>query len=323
MDLNNFPNLMRNPISRANDGVFWAYHRLRSSWPVWYYLLNYRSRREWRKYNSENPLNAVQEKLAAVLQQDGIAVTHITELFPESDIFNKLSQYASSLAAAPSAREKIAALETCAVKAKGDLIVHLLGGYGGIKPVLSLPDPFIKFILSEKILGIAGAYLGSLPKFKMFSLHSTILRPENATPQFSQRWHRDPDDKKIVKVFLYLSDVLDERAGPFQYVIGSQHGGRWRNFYPQLPPVGRYPPDGEVERAVPKDNIRVCTGKAGAMIFCDTSGLHRGGYSTGERRLMFAGTFTSAASIQPQNFILEETSDLEALPTLAHLTLSK
>jgi len=301
---------------------YWIYHRLRNIWPVWCYLLNHQSRHVWQEYAPRHPLNAAQEKLAAGLRRDGITVTHITELFPETDIFNKLFQYAGSLATVPLAQEKIAALEAGRVSAKGDLIVHLLGGYGGTQPVLSLSDPFIQFILSSGILQIVGVYLGSLPKFKMFSLHSTILRPENAPPQFSQRWHRDPDDKKIVKVFLYLSDVSDEQAGPFKYVLGSQHGGRWRNFYPQLPPVGRYPPDGEVERAIPKDHIRICTGKAGTMIFCDTSGLHRGGYSTKERRLMFAGTFVTNASIQPRNYFFEDDISSSDISPLARYAIS-
>ena len=107
------------------------------------------------------------------LRQNGIATAHISELFiqplpesrkhkpavtagfPETDIFSKLREYATSLAAAPAAREKIAALEAGRVSAKGDLIVHLLGGYGGIQPVLSLSDPFIQFILSERILEIS------------------------------------------------------------------------------------------------------------------------------------------------------------------------
>ena len=38
---------------------------------------------------------------------------------------------------------------------------------------------------------------------------------------------------------------------------------------------------------VPKNDIRVCTGRAGTVVFCDTTTLHRGGYATKSERTMF------------------------------------
>ena len=46
----------------------------------------------------------------------------------------------------------------------------------------------------------------------------------------SQRWHRDPDDDHIVKMFIYLSDVAEE-AGPFEYVRDSAAGGRYGDLF--------------------------------------------------------------------------------------------
>ncbi len=69
--------------------------------------------------------------------------------------------------------------------------------------------------------------------------------PEAIDRVASQRWHRDYNDKHLLKVFLYMSDV-DEAAGPFEYVPGNMIGGAtgfadvfpWEIFGEDL-----YPPD--------------------------------------------------------------------------------
>lgn len=307
-----------NFIKDQSSPLFWPYHRLRSSWPVWFYFLNRKPRYLWRRHSRGRLLSSAQEEIVSELRRNGIAVTHINKLFPE-ERYRKLEEYGRELWTSPEAEERISRQEQNPAGAKDDLIVHLFGGYSGIVPELDLEDPFSAFILDDGILEIAGAYFGACPVFRMFSLHSTVLVPPSSPAVFSQRWHRDPDDKKIVKVFLYLSDVPDEGAGPFSYIRGSQLGGKRRGLFPQIPPVGRYPKPGEVEKIVPPGDIEICRGRAGTLIFCDTSGLHRGGYSTKKRRLMFAGTFVTAASIQPKNYILKNKRD--SLSLLASFAL--
>ena len=99
----------------------------------------------------------------------------------------------------------------------------------------------------------------------------------------------------MCKFFIYLNDV-DETSGPFTYVKGSNLGGRWRNVYPQRPPMGSYPLAGAVDAVVSATDVRPCTGKAGTVIFADTSGLHKGGYATAKERIMFMAGFITSAS---------------------------
>ena len=75
--------------------------------------------------------------------------------------------------------------------------------------------------------------------------------PEGSEAVSSQRWHRDPEDRKLCKVFIYLNDV-DENAGHFTYVKGSHYLGKWGKLFPQKPPKGFYPPSGAVENIVSK-----------------------------------------------------------------------
>ena len=51
-------------------------------------------------------------------------------------------------------------------------------------------------------------------------------RRPGSTRVSSQRWHRDYNDERLVKVFIYLTDV-DEDTGPLEYVPGSTLGGEY------------------------------------------------------------------------------------------------
>jgi hypothetical protein len=103
-------------------------------------------------------------------------------------------------------------------------------------------------------------------------------------------------------VFLYLSDVNDVGAGPFTYLRGSQQGGPYRKHYPQKFPQGSYPPAGAVEKLADPKDILTCLGRAGTIIFADTSGLHKGGFSTTTARLMYTAGFSSFASHCPRMY---------------------
>ena len=129
-----------------------------------------------------------------------------------------------------------------------------------------------------------------------------------AAPIDSQRWHRDPEDKIVVKMFLYLNDV-DEKTGPFMYVRGSHHLGKYKNLFPTAPPAGSYPPLGSVEEKISKGDINIKTGRAGTIIFCETSGLHKGGYATEKERLMFTAIYASKVATSPKVYKFPENFD--------------
>jgi hypothetical protein len=93
----------------------------------------------------------------------------------------------------------------------------------------------------------------------------------------SQRWHRDPEDRRKVRTFLYFSEV-DKDAGAMEYLSGSQCGGPYENVFRWDGPLGiPYPPEGGVERLIPASQRLILRGPAGTLIFCDTAGFHRGG----------------------------------------------
>lgn len=265
---------------RYGRPLLWPYYAVRTSWPVWFYVLNREGRRFYR--NSPPVLSDVQKRLVKDLNEKGIAVTHLNELFPREDILTGLKVYL--------AKERGQA----EVK-KGKEYLRLLWETGG---PLQLNHPFISFTLNQRIVEIVSVYLEQYPKFRHAFAAITMPVGEDTKAVKSQRWHRDFEDKKLCKVFLYLTDV-DETAGPFNYVLESNFANRWGRIFPQRPPVGFYPADGAVEKAIPAEYHKVCTGRAGTIIFADTAGLHRGGYATQKERIMFTATFTSKAAFTP------------------------
>jgi len=116
----------------------------------------------------------------------------------------------------------------------------------------------------------------------------------------SQLWHRDLEEKKMIKVFIYLNDV-NENNGPFFYVKGSQPSGKSKisKFAPQYLPKGSYPDEATVKNTILLDQIVCAKGKAGTIIFCDTAGLHKGGFVVEGERKMITGFFPSKKWSEP------------------------
>jgi phytanoyl-CoA dioxygenase PhyH len=151
--------------------------------------------------------------------------------------------------------------------------------------------------VSRRVLDVANAYLRMWAKLTYVDLWYTAPQPPGAERAASQLWHRDFDDKHLLKVFLYLVDV-DEDAGPFEYVAGSQPGGRHREPRQWGPmQTGRFSEE-EVANHVPTDEIKTFTAPRGTMIFCNTSGLHRGGFATAHPRALATATYCSPASLK-------------------------
>ena len=91
---------------------------------------------------------------------------------------------------------------------------------------LGLDDPWFRVVASHRLLDLANAYLEMWSKLEYVDVWYSVPQPAAAERISSQRWHRDYDDKHLLKVFLYLVDV-DEQMGPFQFVAGSQPGGQY------------------------------------------------------------------------------------------------
>lgn len=267
---------MRYFIIKFKEAILRIFYTIIWFEPIWFFL-----NREGRRifFQERLKFGPLEKRIASDLKRDGIAITHISELFPGKNFLPELQKFSYE------ARSK------AEVSRKKKFLLDLWGS----NPIIDLDEPFVKLSLETLVLNIVSKYLAVCPKFYYYLLNVALPVPEGERAVQSQRWHRDPEDKKMCKMFIYLNDV-DEETGPFFYVKGSQYGGKWRYFYPQAPPHGVYPPEGALENTIPQSEIFTAVGRAGTIIFCDTSGLHKGGYAKARERIMFTAGFITKAS---------------------------
>lgn len=161
---------------------------------------------------------------------------------------------------------------------------------------LGLDHAWLRASLSPHMLAVANAYLRMWAKLSYVDLWYTVPQPAEAERVASQLWHYDFDDRHLLKAFLYLDDV-DRDTGPFEYVAGSQPGGPHHDVRPWRPMGYGRVPEEDVRRNVPDEAIRTFAAPRGTIIFCNTSGLHRGGFATARARVLATATYCSPASL--------------------------
>src|SRR4029079_2990775 len=63
-------------------------------------------------------------------------------------------------------------------------------------------------------------------------------------------------------------------------------------------PLGQNSPtEEELESRIPASAVQTFTGPAGTLLFCNTAGFHRGGFSTTQPRVLATATYSSPASL--------------------------
>ncbi len=182
-----------------------------------------------------------------------------------------------------------------------DFLIHLASFEEG----LPADHVLLKLALDPKLLEIVSRYLGLWPC--LHSVGAWLNYPTNDPAALSQLWHRDPEDLRLVKVFIYLSDV-GEQSGPFTYIPETHPFGRAAVVARKYEKKKRLP-DEQMQRLFPPESWRVCTGPAHTMILADTIGYHRGGKPTEGHRTLITFTYTSALSFvdRPMRIVGEPT----------------
>jgi hypothetical protein len=158
--------------------------------------------------------------------------------------------------------------------------------------VHSADRAIIQLALDPKLLEIVASYLGLWPKLD--AVHAWLNFPTDEPPRSSQLWHRDPEDLRLVKAFIYLVDV-DEDTGPFTYIPKTHPFGEHAGMVPDHKDRKRVL-DEEMNSVLSPDSHLVCTGPADTMILADTVGYHRGGKPRHKNRILLTFTYTSGWS---------------------------
>ena len=249
------------------------------------------NRKSRAHYESDTPeLDDVQRRILADVEANGFAVAPFDELFDEAH-WQELEAMSDRFVADTEA-DLAKGGEHVRVRAGKEFVVRL----HSYESRLGLDDPWFRAAASRRLLDIANAYLEMWSKLEYVDVWYSTPQPADAERISSQRWHRDYNDQHLLKVFLYLVDV-DEAMGPFQYVPGSQPGGQYADAWPWEPLGKNYPTEEELEARIPSSSIQAFTAPKGTLIFCNTAGFHRGGFSTTSPRVLATATYSSPASL--------------------------
>jgi phytanoyl-CoA dioxygenase PhyH len=235
-------------------------------------------------------LDDVQQRVLETMRRDGIALVPFQDLFGDEQLWETLR--ADIAGFARHTEDNLAELQA-KQKKKSYLIRRFLKS----GTPFGLDDRWLRLGLSSRMLDIVNSYRGELTWMIDVDNWYTIPDPGAEDRIASQRWHRDPWDNHIVKVFTYFSDV-DEEAGPFEYLRGSPAGGRNAHLWPWegdevFEAHGLYPPQDEFESTAPAEDVLTATGPAGTMVFADTSGFHRGGWTRSKPRILSYCSYVS------------------------------
>lgn len=157
---------------------------------------------------------------------------------------------------------------------------HSHVGYHQAEDVVRAPH-LLALANRPELLATAERFLGCRPTIGYLAAWWSYATPIGA--QQAENFHRDVDDWRFVKFFVYLTDV-DEDKGPHIYV-------RHSALTPATGPIRRYT-DEEVRDAFPAEDILTMTGPAGSAFLEDTYGMHKGQPLKHGHRLMFQAVYS-------------------------------
>ncbi|MBD2691797.1 phytanoyl-CoA dioxygenase [Anabaena catenula] len=168
-----------------------------------------------------------------------------------------------------------------------------------IYTVTDLPE-FFTWGSEARLQNIIENYIGLSIAF-----HGVHLRKDFPNDQQLQTllWHKDSEDRRMIKVIIYLNDVT-EKHGPFEYVPLPSNLLEWLNYYRvdyelwESNYLGIN--DAKLSKFIPKSAWKSCPGKAGTVIFVDPRNvLHHGTVRTEERSTLFFA-YTAKSPKRPE-----------------------
>ena len=232
--------------------------------------LDARYRRALALHQSARPsLAGLDYEICEGLQNQGLFVTSLEAL--------NLAMSAEIMAAGQKLAQSFAS-EARTRSASGETFLM-------VSPNATLTQPgLFAWGLQDRLLDIVEAYLGLPIAYDGMAI---IYTTANGNEEATRRWHRDREDRRMVKIIIYLNDVVAGEGGPYQLDPASDAAGSAADRHA---------------------SIVTCEGKAGTVIFTDTARfLHRGEPASKTDR---AAIFYSYFSQKPRSPYFCERSGL-------------
>ena len=154
--------------------------------------------------------------------------------------------------------------------------------------------PFVRYALQPSVLRIMGDFMHDLPQLSDVLL--TLSRPtENKPLTYSQLWHLDHDDKRVCKLFIYLTDVRNTADGPLTF-IPAPSSKPFRNT------IKSHMADDTVFAKVDRSAVKeIIAPKLSSFIVNTARCLHMGSRIQSDRtRLLYTATYIQPPRIYPE-----------------------
>ncbi|MDB9342463.1 2OG-Fe(II) oxygenase [Nodularia spumigena CS-586/05] len=146
---------------------------------------------------------------------------------------------------------------------KNGFVVH-----ASYQQIMEYPEIFY-WGLEERLLNIVENYLGLPVAYNGLYFRRDIA---NNIEQGSRLWHIDREDRKILKIIIYLNDI-NENTGPLQYIPQNLT----LEIVKALKYTSGYIQDSKIREFISPENYKSCTGSIGTVIFAATGSIfHRG-----------------------------------------------
>ena len=273
-------------------------------------LILYRQAYLKRKLQFENhKITAIESIALNKLQEFGYV--EVAELFSKESLETLLNYSNEKLAKAENIRNN----QKTSNKgfSKKDFWIRLSDEDIGDK-MLSCSNPMVKIALEPQILSIAGAYLQQTAFLDYILL--TLSSFGGDTLKSSQLWHFDRDDTRMLKLFVYLTDVKSESDGPFTFIDKIQSNLIKNSF------IMRHLEDSEVNRYVKKsDYIQMIRPKLSCFLVDTSVCYHMGSRLPPDHsRVMLTALFLAP----PSNYFSKrkEFVSLDTNETLTNLQVA-
>ena len=273
-------------MSRSKQLKRKALIRPTATYLQWRYFHN--AKRTWRAWQTQNSLSNHVKQVAREIRDKGIVVGPANSYLGDEGRKALVEASASVLKLSQSGDVKAIVANGLATEDK-DYLVRVVPWemqHAGDSPLL-------KVALDKKLLEIVAAYLEMWPR--LHAIGAWLNFPTEDEAKEAQLWHRDPEDMKIIKVFIYLNDVGAEN-GPFCYIPKTHPFSSGAGTVPLHKDRKRILDD-EMISVLPKESWITCMGPANTMIIADTVGFHRGGKPTKGARLLITFTYTSGTPL--------------------------
>jgi hypothetical protein len=165
--------------------------------------------------------------------------------------------------------------------------------------VTDIPE-FYRWGTEQRLLDIVENYLRVRVKFQGVHLRRDF---SNRSPVTTELWHKDLEDRRIMKIFVYLSDV-DMEAGPLEYIPKEAASpATERAIKVAIQKAERSGQMGiddvEMDRIVPRARWKTCPVPKGSVVFADTVALYHHGRPRMRTRSSLFFVYTAARPLRP------------------------